>query len=95
MKIQSINNNYQRVNNYKNTNFKAANKFCKYSILSLLASSSMFMLSNAIDTFKPEKANNVFTGTLNTAASVLTLAGTAMGLFGIEKIENEELDEKE
>ena len=90
MKILPINNNYSQS---KNTNFKSANKFCRCGVLSLIASSSMFMLSNAVDTFKPEKMSAV-SSTLNSAASLLTVAGTAMGLFGIEKIEDKENNEK-
>lgn len=83
MKVLPINNNYD----LKNTNFKAANKFCKYSINTLIASSSLFMLSTALDTYKPEKTE-IITSAINPIASVLTLAGTAMGLFGIEKIKH-------
>ena len=84
MKILPINN----YTNNNNTNFKAANKFCRYSIYSLIASSSLFMLSNAIDTFKSSELTKETTSVINTAASVLGIAGTAMGIFGIEKEES-------
>ena len=87
MKILPINNNYTQ---NKNTNFKSANKFCKYSITSLIASSTLFMLSNAVDTFKSEKIGRNVTEKVNTIASVLGIAGTALGIFGIEKEENDE-----
>ena len=76
------------INNYsdnRNINFKRANKFCKYSINTLIASTTLFMLSNAIGTFKPEKVKKDSIGFVNTVASVLGIAGTALGIFGIEK----------
>jgi len=85
MKVQPIaNQHYQN-----NTNFHGANKFCKYSIRTLIASASLFMLSNAVDTFKPEKAENKL-GYVNALASVLGIAGTCMGIFGLEKTEHNE-----
>ncbi len=86
MKILPINN----YSNDKNTNFKSANKFCKYSIGSLIAGSSLFMLSNALDSFKSDKISKKTTNSINIAASILGIAGTAMGLFGIEKLDNNE-----
>lgn len=83
MKILPINN----YTNNKNTNFKAANKFCRYSIYSLIASSSLFMLSNAIDTFRSDNTSKETAGVINTTASALGIIGTAMGIFGIEKEE--------
>lgn len=69
-----------------NTNFHGANKVCRYSIGSLIASSSLFMLSNAIDSFHHENKNTVTV--MNTIASVLGIAGTCLGLFGIEQVDN-------
>lgn len=84
MKVQPISNyNYQN-----NTNFQGANKFCKYSIRTLIASASLFMLSNAVDSFKPEKAKNEL-GYINTIASALGIAGTCLGIFGLEKEEHD------
>ncbi len=84
MKVQPITNNY-----YQNrTNFQGANKFCKYSIRTLIASASLFMLSNAVDTFKPEKATTEL-GYVNTVASLLGIAGTCLGIFGLEKVEHD------
>ena len=80
-------NNY--TNNQNNINYKGANKLCKYSIRSLIASTSLFMLTTAIDTFKPEKEGKAVTA-LNTIASTLGIAGTAMGIFGIEKIDEKD-----
>ena len=91
MKVSQINNNYSKA---QNTNFKSANKFCKYSIASLIASSSLFTLSNAVDTFKSDKIGKNVTEKVNTFASLLGIAGTAMGLFGIEKLDKEDSDEK-
>lgn len=90
MKVLPINNyNYQ-----KDTNFKGANRFCKYSIRTLIASTTLFMFSNAVDTFKPEKVNKEL-GYVNSIASVLGIAGTCLGLFGLEKAEHDEKNEKE
>jgi hypothetical protein len=91
MKVLPINNNYSQA---KNTNFKSANKFCKYSITSLIASSSLFMMSNAIDTYRSDKIGRNVTEKVNTVASILGIAGTVMGLFGIEKLDKEDSDEK-
>lgn len=85
MRILPINN----YSNAENTNFKSANTFCKYSISSLIASSSLFMLSTALDTFKSKEAEKI-TSTITPIASGLGIVGTALGLFGIEK-----LDEKD
>ena len=85
MKVQPITNKYYQ----NNINYRGANKFCKYSIRTLITSASLFMLSNAVDTFKPEKANNEL-GYVNAFASVLGIAGTCMGIFGLEKIEHNE-----
>ena len=84
MRVLPINN----YSNNQNKNFKGVNKFCKYSIRTLIASSTLFMLSNAVDTFKPEKVSNDSIGFVNTIASVLGIAGTALGIFGIEKEED-------
>jgi len=85
MKVQPVTNyNYQN-----NISYHGANKFCKYSIRTLIASASLFMLSNAVDTFRPEKAKNEL-GYVNTLASVLGIAGTCLGIFGIEKAEHDE-----
>ncbi len=84
MRVLPINN----YSNNQNKNFKGVNKFCKYSIRTLIASSTLFMLSNAIDTFKPEKVNKDSIGFVNTVASLLGVAGTALGILGIEKEEN-------
>ena len=90
MKVQPINNyNYQN-----STSFQGANKFCKYGIRTLIASASLFMLSNAVDTFKPEKIDNEL-GYINTFASVLGIAGTCLGIFGLEKAEHEENNKKD
>jgi hypothetical protein len=48
------------------------------------------MLSNAIDSCKPEKIDRETTGILNKAASMLAIAGTAIGLFGIEKTDEKD-----
>ena len=90
MKIQAVNNyNYDR-----NTNFKGANKFCKYSIHTLIAGASLFILSNAIDTFKSGETAKQVTEKFDIAASLLSIAGTALGLFGIEKLEYKNKDSK-
>lgn len=89
MKILPINNNYSQ---NQNTNFKSVNKFCKYSIASFIASSTLFMLSNAVDTFKSEKVSKEVTSSANTVASLLGIAGTFMGIFGIEKIDEKNED---
>ena len=82
MKVMPVGNQYYK----NNTNFHGANKVCRYSIGSLIASSSLFMLSNAIDSFHHENKNTVTV--MNTIASVLGIAGTCLGLFGIEQVDN-------
>ena len=84
-----VNCNYSQ---NQNTNFKSVNKFCKYSIASFIASSTLFMLSNAVDTFKSEKVSKEVTSSANTVASLLGIAGTFMGIFGIEKIDEKNED---
>lgn len=83
MKIQPVANyNYQN-----NTNFYGVNKFCRYGTVSLIASTSLFMLSNAIDTFKHEEVADK-KSYIDAVASILGVAGTYLGIFGLEKAEN-------
>lgn len=84
MKVQPISNqNYNR-----NTSFHGVSKICKYGVGSLIASTSLFMLSNALDSFKSENINKQTVTCLNTIASILGIAGTGMGMFGIEQSKN-------
>jgi len=88
MKIHSIKDKFV------NPLIKSNNKLCKFAITSLIASSSMFMLSNAVDTFTSSKENqkqNI--GLLDSTASVLAIVGTLTGIIGITRIENSELEE--
>ena len=79
MRVHPVRNyNYQN-----NTNFQGTNKFCKYSIGTLIASTSLFMLSNAIDTYKNE--GTAVKSYIDAFASILGVTGTYLGIFGLEK----------
>lgn len=83
MKVQSIGTNHY--NPAIRGNRTETNKLCKYAITSLIASSSLFMLSNAIDTIKPNESVNSF---VDMIASVLAIFGTMTGISGMEKNKN-------
>lgn len=90
MKIQPLG-----THNY-NPNLKGNEKLCKYAVTSLIAGSSLFMLSNAIDTLnisRNTKKSDI--GLIDMTASVLAIFGTVTGLFGIAKNESSELDEEQ
>jgi len=81
MKVLPINNINQ------NIKFEGANKTCKYGIAALIASSSLFMFSNAVDSFNKEETKTEKTALnyVNTAASVLGILGTGLSLLGIKQ----------
>ena len=85
MKVQPINNN-----NYHqtNTSFKKASDICKYGVGALIASTTLFMGANALDTFKKEKVGSKPIASMNMIASLLGIAGTSLAIFGIEQEEN-------
>ncbi|MBR1776857.1 hypothetical protein IJ750_07290 [bacterium] len=76
----------QRINNCNlKTNFQGINKFCRYGIGAFIASTSLFMLSNAFDSFSKEAPEYSYTAPLDKAASALGIAGTLLSLFGIRQ----------
>ena len=92
MKIQKI--EMQNYNPSLKGKTREANKLSKYAITSLIASSSLFMLSNAIDTMKTsDSTDKTGIGIIDWAASALTLFGTITGIIGISKNKNSELDD--
>ena len=82
MKVLPINNNIN-----KNINFEGANKTCKYGITSLIASASLFMASNAFDSFNKEepRAEKTALTYMDAAASVFGILGTCLSLIGIKQ----------
>ncbi len=72
--------------NQNNVSHRSINKMTKYGIGSLIASSTIFMFSNAVNsTF----ANNVeCTKVFNSAASLFGIIGTALSITGIKRDEN-------
>ena len=83
MKIHSIN----QVDNNNNIGFKRINKMTRYGITTLIGASSLFMLSNAIDSFNYENNKHTTSQVIDTAAAILGITGTFMSLIGLKKDE--------
>ena len=90
MKIQAIND--QKYS--KNIRFKRLNDYCKYGICALISSSSLFMCSNAIDSFRTEKLPKSTMTSLDIAASVFGITGTFMWLIGINLNDDDKYNKK-
>lgn len=90
MRVLPISNN-----NQNNTGYKGASKICKYGVSSLIASSTLFMLSNALEPAKSDLINEKVIGCMKHIASVFGIAGTALSLFGIEQVEQQDKTDKE
>ena len=81
MKIYSI-NKFDK----NNICFQRTNKMTKYGVTTLIGASSLFMFSNAIDTFSVDN-KNLTSKIIDTGAAVLGISGTFMSLIGINKDE--------
>ena len=84
MKISSIN----QVDNNNNIGFKRASKMTRYGVITLIAASSLFMLSNAIDTFNYEEKGHL-SRNIDIPASILGILGTFISWIGLEKDEED------
>ena len=86
MKINSISNYYTN----ENLNWRGKNTLYKQSVRALIASSSLFMLSNAVHTFNKENnATNKTEQFIDLAASFLGLFGTYAGIVGLKEDEKD------
>ena len=83
MKVSSVNN----FDN--NINFKRTNKITKYGVNTLIAASSLFIISNAIDAFDFENNKNSISKNIDFSASMLGILGTFMSLVGIQEDEED------
>lgn len=83
MKIQSIN-----VQNTSHVNCKSASQMTRYGVGALVASSSLFMFSNAIDSF--DNQGVVEKRMINSTASALGIVGTFLGIVGIKDDEDDD-----
>ena len=83
MKILPINS----YSDSKNLSCRGANKTCKYGITALIASTTLFMASNAIDSFEQQepKTEKTTLKYMDTAASVLGILGTGLSILGIKQ----------
>ena len=75
--------------NSSNFTFKHASKMTKYGVSTLIGASSLFMLSNAVDSFNYEDNTNSLSQKIYVAASILGISGTFISLIGLDKDEED------
>ena len=82
MKIQAINT----FNNY-NLNYKACNKYAKYTVSSLYAAATLFIAGYAVEPSQEAAFHNENHAAiaLNSAASIFSVIGTALGIVALKK----------
>ena len=86
MKICSIN----RYDNNQNIGFKRSSNATKFGVSTLIAATSLFMLSNATDSFYSENTTTKKSLNINIPASILGLTGTFISLIGLKQDEEDE-----
>jgi hypothetical protein len=76
--------------NQNNVSHRSINKMTKYGIGSLIASSTIFMFSNAVNSTFANNVEDINTCTkvFNSAASLFGIIGTALSITGIKRDEN-------
>ena len=90
MKVLPVSND---INFNHNIKFEGANNTTKIGLAALIVSSSLFMMSNAIDSFEKQQTTEQKSsgfGFLDGVASIAGIVGTFTGLLGLKQDEEDE-----